>query len=160
MTTTPRVVAWSAMYDDVSLVRNDRGPDFSVRDSVGRVVLFVEAKAHRNLGVEGAIDWRREGWSVTRGVASLLVTPETMFFWSAGAGETTAPVTIEARAHLGRYLTAVTTGEAIDPQVFAWVVSSWLEDVLEGTVFPADLGPLAALLPQRREGQTPGQPWL
>ena len=32
MTTTPRVVAWSAMYDDVSLVRNDRGPDFSVRD--------------------------------------------------------------------------------------------------------------------------------
>ena len=48
MTTTPRVVAWSAMYDDVSLVRNDRGPDFSVRDSVGRVVLFVEAKAHRN----------------------------------------------------------------------------------------------------------------
>jgi hypothetical protein len=109
----------------------------------GRLLLRIEVKAKRDGSVTWATAWRRDHH--LDGVPVMLATPEQLFCWSAQAPiDQTPDLVLDAVLLLSRYLTAITTGERIAPQVFKWVVGSWLQDVLAGDPQPVELGELGA----------------
>lgn len=129
----------------------------AVRDDRGRVALLVVVKARRGADGAWAAEWRAfflDGLPPpTRDTGMLLATPDALFYWAPGAATADPPIArIEAAPLLSPYLSSIATGERVDPLVFEWAVSSWLEDLLAGDPLPIQAAPLAALLSQLGPG--------
>lgn len=121
----------------------DFGTDYAILAPGGQLLLRLEVKARRKADPSWAIAWRRTHHVET--VPTLLVTPERIFGWRADAPAEQPPdFVIDSIPLLSPYLTAIATGGHLDPQVFEWVVGSWLQDVLAGSSPDADLGALGA----------------
>ncbi|UJR84812.1 hypothetical protein [Sandaracinus amylolyticus] len=125
--------------------------DFAAQNELGRIALAVEAKA-----LTGTSDrWARElrdmiatRSSVLESSAFLLVTPDRLYVWPAGASNDTAPTTVDAGAVLGSYLSraGVRGDRRIDPRVFEDIVGWWLQDLATGVAEPshgAEIEPIA-----------------
>lgn len=119
----------------------DLGTDYAILSPEGKVLLRLEVKARRKTDLPWAIAWRRNHH--VEAAQTLLVTPEHVFGWRADAPPEQPPdFTVDSVPLLSPYLTAIATGDRLDPQVFEWVVGSWLQDVLAGTAPETDLGAL------------------
>ena len=139
--------------------------DFAVFDGSGRALLLVEAKSRRSVGDAWATEWRAsalEGAPAAREPATLLATPDSLFYWAPGVTSRGAPTArVDAAALLTPYLSSVQTQERVDPMVFEWAIGSWLEDLLAGETLPTSAGPLAALFSQLGpNARLEREPWL
>lgn len=127
--------------------------DYALFAPEGRLLLRVVATIRRSTNATWAIDWRADHHLA--GVPVLLATPEHLFGWRADAPVEQAPdLTLNAVPLLSPYLTAIATGARLDPQVFEWVVGSWLQDVLAGDPQPIELEHLGDWLRSFPRGAT------
>jgi hypothetical protein len=131
---------------------NGRRFDFAIFDGSGRALLLVETKSRRDVDDAWAAEWRAlvlEGAPAAHEPATLLATPDTLFYWAPGVTSWGAPTArVDATSLLAPYLSSVQTQARVDPMVFEWAIGSWLEDLLAGEALPASAGPLAALFSQ------------
>ncbi len=122
----------------------DSGTDYAILSPEGKLLLRLEVKARRKADPPWAVAWRRNHH--VEAVPTLLVTPERIYGWRAGASpEQTPDLVVDSIPLLSPYLTAIATGGRLDPQVFEWVVGSWLQDVLAGASADSDIGVLGSL---------------
>lgn len=122
---------------------DDLGTDYAILSPEGKLLLRLEVKARRKADLPWVIGWRRTHH--VEAAPTLLVTPEHIFGWRADASPEQPPdIIVGSIPLLSPYLTAIATGARLDPQVFEWVVGSWLQDVLAGSSPDTDLGALGA----------------
>lgn len=118
--------------------------DFTVYDPAGQPRLAVEAKRILDRSEEWATSWRRnvmeDAPASFAECVHMLVTPDRIFMWEAGAAPGDAPAEeFDAEEHLGPYFRRVNILPAdIEHRAFEHLVSWWLRDLTE-TSLASDL---------------------
>lgn len=125
-----------------------RRVDFALRDARGRVQLLIEVKRNASLAVNEAAElryWYLEGFREP--VAFLLVTPAHAFAWSAGDADSAPPsFTLDMHEALRPYFKRTDIpADDVQPLAFEFIVSWWLNDLLDGKVDGETISMLAAI---------------
>ena len=111
--------------------------DFVGFDRNGRKALFVEAKRRSGTTSTWAVEMRRTMLARSSPPAEsmfVLVAPDKVYVWMAGASPDAEPAVIDGQRILGSYFqNAHAAPDKIDPQAFEMLVAWWLEDLVHAS---------------------------
>lgn len=115
---------------------DERPPhDYTAYDTQGRPVAFFEVKRRYDTDANWARAWHQlilERLGNQVHAALLLVTPDRLYSWKAGAQTSEEPKVLQAAPFLEPYFERLKISSAkVDPQVFEEIVGLWLRDVAQ-----------------------------